>query len=364
MQENILQMIHQLSKERGIHPSFVVNAIKEAIREASKKYYKAKDIVSLDFDEETGEVIVLVKKKVVQKVSNHEKEIAWEQARKINPNVKIGNVIPVNVSAEILGRISAQTAKQIIFQKVSEAEKLYIYNEFYPKIGTLVNGVVRRFDNDSVIIDLEKAEGILTRKERPASENYNRGERVKTVIIDVLKDSKGPQVILSRSDNLLLRRLMELEIPEIADGTIEIKGIARLPGERAKVAVYSRHKDVDPVGSCIGVKGGRINAILKELKGEKIDIVQWSPSLEDFVRNTLSPAKIISVRRLDDKEKKLEVVVPESQLSVAIGKKGQNVRLASKLLGWQLEIKTNEEKIKEIEEKLSSNSERSSDGED
>ncbi len=357
-------MIHQLSKERGIHPSFVVNAIKEAIREASKKYYKAKDIVSLDFDEETGEVIVLVKKKVVQKVSNHEKEIAWEQARKINPNVKIGNVIPVNVSAEILGRISAQTAKQIIFQKVSEAEKLYIYNEFYPKIGTLVNGVVRRFDNDSVIIDLEKAEGILTRKERPASENYNRGERVKTVIIDVLKDSKGPQVILSRSDNLLLRRLMELEIPEIADGTIEIKGIARLPGERAKVAVYSRHKDVDPVGSCIGVKGGRINAILKELKGEKIDIVQWSPSLEDFVRNTLSPAKIISVRRLDDKEKKLEVVVPESQLSVAIGKKGQNVRLASKLLGWQLEIKTNEEKIKEIEEKLSSNSERSSDGED
>jgi len=364
MQENILQMIHQLSKERGIHPSFVVNAIKEAIKEASKKYYKAKDIVSMDFDEETGEVIVLVKKKVVQKVSNPEKEIAWEQARKINSNVKIGNVIPVNVSAEILGRISAQTAKQIIFQKVSEAEKLYIYNEFYPKIGTLVNGVVRRFDNDSVIIDLEKAEGILTRKERPARENYNRGERVKTVIIDVLKDSKGPQVILSRSDNLFLRRLMELEIPEIADGTIEIKGIARLPGERAKVAVYSRHKDVDPVGSCIGVKGGRINAILRELKGEKIDIVQWSPSLEDFVRNTLSPAKILSVRRLDDKEKKLEVVVPESQLSVAIGKKGQNVRLASKLLGWQLEIKTNEEKIKEIEEKLSSNSERSSDGED
>ncbi len=357
-------MIHQLSKERGIHPSFVVNAIKEAIKEASKKYYKAKDIVSLDFVEETGEVIVLVKKKVVQKVSNPEKEIAWEQARKINPNVKIGNVIPVNVSAEVLGRISAQTAKQIIFQKVSEAEKLYIYNEFYPKIGTLVNGVVRRFDNDSVIVDLEKAEGILTRKERPANENYNRGDRIKAVILNVLKDSKGPQVILSCSDNLFLRKLMELEIPEIADGTIEIKGIARLPGERAKVAVYSRNKDVDPVGSCIGVKGGRINNILKELKGEKIDIVQWSPSLEEFVRNTLSPAKIISVRRLDDKEKKLEVVVPGSQLSVAIGKKGQNVRLASKLLGWQLEIKTNEEKIREIEEKLSSNPERSLDGED
>lgn len=357
-------MIHQLSRERGIHPSFVVNAIKEAIKEASKKYYKAKNIVSLDFNEETGEVIVLVKKKVVQKVSNPEKEIAWEQARKTNPNVKIGNIIPVNVSAEILGRISAQAAKQIIFQKVSEAEKLYIYNEFYPKIGTLVNGVVRRFDNDSVIVDMEKAEGILTRKERPASENYNRGERIKAVILNVLKDSKGPQVILSRSDNLFLRKLMELEIPEIADGTIEIKGIARLPGERAKIAVNSRNKDVDPVGSCIGVKGGRINTILKELKGEKIDIVQWSPSLEDFVRNTLSPAKILSVRRLDDKEKKLEVVVPESQLSVAIGKRGQNVRLASKLLGWQLEIKTYKEKVREIEERLSSNSERSSDGED
>jgi len=364
MQENILQMINQLSKEKGVHPSFIVNAIKEAIREAAKKYYKAKDIVSLDFDERTGEVIVLVKKKVVQKVSNPEKEISWEQARKLNPNVKIGNIIPVNASAEILGRISAQTAKQIIFQKVSEAEKLYIYNEFYPKIGTLVNGVVRRFDNDSVIIDLEKAEGILKRKERPANESYNRGDRVKAVIIDVLKNSKGPQVILSRSDNLFLKRLMELEIPEIADGTIEIKGIARLPGERAKVAVYSKHKDVDPVGSCIGVKGGRIGAILKELKGEKIDIVQWSPSLEEFVKNTLSPAKILSVRRLDEKEKKLEVVVPESQLSVAIGKKGQNVKLASKLLGWQLEIKTSEEKMKEMGEILSANNERGSDGKD
>ncbi len=357
-------MIHQLSKERGVHPSFIVNAIKEAVKEAAKKYYKAKDIVSLDFNERTGEVSVFVKKKVVQKVSNPEKEISWEQARKINPNVKIGNVIAVNASAEILGRISAQTAKQIIFQKVSEAERLYIYNEFYPKIGMLVNGVVRRFDNDSVIIDLEKAEGILTRKERPSNENYNRGERIKAVIIDVLKESKGPQVILSRSDNLFLKRLMELEIPEIADGTIEIKGIARLPGERSKVAVYSKHKDVDPVGSCIGVKGGRINAILKELKGEKIDIVQWSPSLEEFVKNTLSPAKIISVRKINDKDKTLEVVVPGSQLSVAIGKKGQNVRLASKLIGWQLEIKTNEEKIKEIGERLSSNSERGSNGED
>ncbi len=357
-------MIHQLSKERGIHPSFIVNAIKEAVRESAKKYYKAKDIVSLDFDDKTGEVMVFVKKKVVQKVSNPEKEISWEQARKINPNVKIGNVIAVNASAEILGRISAQTAKQIIFQKVSEAERLYIYNEFYPKIGMLINGVVRRFDNDIVIVDLEKAEGILTRRERPSSENYNRGERIKAVILDVRKESKGPQVILSRSDNLFLKRLMELEIPEIADGTIEIKGMERLPGERAKVAVYSRHKDVDPVGSCIGVKGGRINSILKELKGEKIDIVQWSPSLEEFVRNTLSPAKIVSVRRPDDKEKKLEVVVPGSQLSVAIGKKGQNVKLASKLLGWQLEIKTNEEKIKEIGERFSSNSGRDSDGED
>lgn len=357
-------MIHQLSKEKGIHPSFIVNAIKEAIKEAAKKYYKAKDIVSFDFDEKTGEVVVFVKKKVVQKVSNPEKEISWEQARKIKPDVKIGSVIPVNASAEILGRISAQTAKQIIFQKVSEAERLFVYNEFYPKIGMLVNGVVRRFDNDSVIVDLEKAEGILTRKERPANENYNRGERIKAVILDVLKESKGPQVILSRSDNLFLKRLMELEIPEIADGTIEIKGIARLPGERSKVAVYSRHKDVDPVGSCIGVKGGRINAILKELKGEKIDIVQWSPSLEEFVRNTLSPAKVVSVKKVDDKEKKLEVVVPGSQLSVAIGKKGQNVRLASKLLGWQLEIKTDEEKIKEIGEKIASNLDRGSNGKD
>ncbi len=358
-----MQMIHQLSKEKGVDPSFLINAIKEAIKEASKKYYKAKDIVNLDIDPQTGEVVLFVKKKVVQKVSNPEKEISWEQARKINPNAKIGSIIPVNASAEILGRISAQTAKKIIFQKVSEAERLHIYNEFRPKIGMLVNGVVRRFDNDNVIVDLEKAEGILPRKERAPNENYNRGDRVKAVILDVLKDTKGPQIILSRSDNLFLRRIMELEIPEIADGTIEIKGIARIPGERAKVAVYSKNRDVDPLGSCIGLKGSRINAILKELKGEKIDIVQWSPSLEEFVRNTLSPAKILSVRKLNEKEKKLEVVVLESQLSVTIGKKGQNVRLASKLLGWQLEVKTNQEKIEEIGEKLSPDSDRRRDGE-
>ncbi|MGQ9617420.1 MAG: transcription termination factor NusA [Candidatus Aminicenantia bacterium] len=363
MEENILQMVHQLSKERGVDPSFIIKAIKEAVMEASKKYYKAKDIVRLDFDQKTGEVVVFVNKKVVQKVSNPEKEIAWEQARKINPNVKIGNIITVNVSAEILGRIPAQTAKQIIFQKVSEAERLYVYNEFSSKISMLVTGVVSRFDNDNVIIHLDKAEGLLPRKERPASETYKRGEIIKAVIIDVLKESRGPQIILSRSDNLFLRRLMELEIPEIADGTIEIKGITRIPGERAKVAVYSKNRDVDPVGSCIGIKGGRINHILKELRGEKIDIIQWSASLEEFVRNTMSPAKVAIVRKLDDEVRKLEVIVPESQLSIAIGKKGQNVRLASRLLGWQLEIKTNENKIEELEGRLSSNSGRDSDGE-
>ncbi|MEW6456632.1 MAG: transcription termination factor NusA [Acidobacteriota bacterium] len=352
MENNLIKMIREISAERKISPQAVFKAIKEAISEASKKYFGANEIVDVDFNEKTGEVKVYVKKKVVQKVVNEAKEIAWEQARKIFPDVKIGKIVEINLPAETLGRIAAQVAKNIIFQKVREAEKEMVFREFSPKIGELTFGIIRRFDNDDVIVDLEKAEGVLPKKERPENETYPRGDMIKVLIKNVLKDSKGPQVILSRSDPKFLIKLLELEIPEISEGIIEIKGISRIPGERSKVAVWSKEKDVDPVGSCIGMKGARISSLLKELRGEKIDIIPWSPNIEEYVRAALSPAKVDKISILNTKERTAEIIVSSDQLSLAIGKKGHNVKLASRLLEWKIEIKSNEEKIDEILKKI------------
>ena len=249
---------------------------------------------------------------------------------------------------DVLGRIAAQTAKQVILQKVREAERQNIFNEYSEKIGELVNGVIKRFEGPDIIVDIGKTEAMLPLREQSRAETYKQGERVRAVIVKVLPVAKGPQVILSRTDSQLLIRLFEMEIPEIYDGTIVVKNAVHEPGDRAKVAVASLDRDVDPVGACVGMKGSRINSIIRELRGEKIDIVQWSDDAAQYAANALNPAKISKVLIIDPADKRMEVIVEEKQQSLAIGKKGQNVRLASKLIGWQIDVKSEEQKKQEV----------------
>ena len=272
------------------------------------------------------------------------KEIYGEDAE-----VEAGYQIEFPKRTDVLGRIAAQTAKQVIFQKVREAEREIIYAEYNQRVGEVMNGVVKRFEQGDIIVEVGRVEAILPRKEQSRAESYTQGDRLRAVIKGVSKSAKGPQIVLSRTDPALLIKLFEQEVPEIYDGTVMIRGAVREAGDRAKVAVYSRERDVDPVGACVGMKGTRVQAIIRELRGEKIDIVEWSEDAVQFVTNALSPAKVQRVTIVDDKERVMEVVVEDKQLSLAIGKKGQNVRLAAKLTGWRIDIKSEEEKRKEVE---------------
>ena len=275
-------------------------------------------------------------------------EISLEEAREIDPSLEIDDTVELPKPTDVLGRIAAQTAKQVILQKVRDAERQNIYNDYSQKVGELITGVVKRFEGPDIIVDVGKTEAMLPLREQSRAEAYKQGERIRTVIVKVLPIAKGPQVILSRTDPQLLVRLFEIEIPEIYDGTIVIKNAVREPGDRAKIAVASMDRDVDPVGACVGMKGSRINSIIRELRGEKIDIVQWSEDAAQFAANALSPAKISKVLILDAAERRMEVIVEEKQQSLAIGKKGQNVRLASKLIGWQIDVKSEEQKKMEV----------------
>jgi N utilization substance protein A len=275
------------------------------------------------------------------------KEIYGEDAE-----VEVGYQIEFPKRTDVLGRIAAQTAKQVIFQKVREAEREIIYSEYNSRVGDVMNGLVKRFEQGDIIVEVGRVEAILPRKEQSRAESYTQGDRLRAVIKGVSKSAKGPQIVLSRTDPALLIKLFEQEVPEIYDGTVMIRGAVREAGDRAKVAVYSRERDVDPVGACVGMKGTRVQAIIRELRGEKIDIVEWSEDPVQFVMNALSPAKVQRVTIVDDREKVMEVVVEDKQLSLAIGKKGQNVRLAAKLTGWRIDIKSEEEKRKEVEAQL------------
>ena len=272
------------------------------------------------------------------------KEIYGEDAE-----VEVGYQIEFPKRTDVLGRIAAQTAKQVIFQKVREAERENVYAEYNQRVGEVMNGLVKRFEQGDIIVEVGRVEAVLPRKEQSRAESYAQGDRVRAVIRGVSKSAKGPQIVLSRTDPALLIKLFEQEVPEIYDGTVMIRGAVREAGDRAKVAVYSRERDVDPVGACVGMKGTRVQAIIRELRGEKIDIVEWSDDHILFVTNALSPAKVQRVSIVDDKERVMEVVVEDKQLSLAIGKKGQNVRLAAKLTGWRIDIKSEEEKRKEVE---------------
>jgi N utilization substance protein A len=346
---NILsQTIEQISKEKGIEPQIIHHALEDAMVAAAKKYFRTSEDLQARYDPATGTIDVFAVKQIVEEVAEADTEMSLAEALAIDETFQVGENIEIPKATDQLGRIAAQTAKQVIFQKVREAEREIIFGEFSGQIGQLVNGIVRRFENRDIVLDLGKTEAILPYSEQSRTEQYKMGDRIRAVIIKVHRLAKGPQIIASRSDPSLLIRLFEMEIPEIYDSTVVIKNAVREGGERAKVAVASRDEHVDPVGACVGMKGSRINSVIRELRGEKIDIIQYSDEIVDYTINALNPAKISKVLIADPVEKVLEVIVEEDQLSLAIGKKGQNVRLASRLLGWQIDIRSEEEKKQEI----------------
>jgi N utilization substance protein A len=358
MSNPLQQTIEALAKEKGIEPDVVISAIEEAVATASRKYYKTGENLKTRFNMETGQVDLFALKQVVQEVSDSATEIAIDEARQmyqelygeeIAAGIELGDEMEFPKPTEVLGRIAAQTAKQVIFQKVREAERENIFAEYNERIGEVVSGTVKRFENGDIILEIGRIEAVLPRKEQSRAESYSPADRVRAVIRGVNRSAKGPQIVLSRTDPALLIKLFEQEVPEIYDGTVMIRGAVREAGDRAKVAVFSRERDVDPVGACVGMKGTRVQSIIRELRGEKIDIVEWSEDPIIFVTNALSPAKVQRVAIVDDRERVMEVVVEDQQLSLAIGKKGQNVRLAAKLTGWRIDIKSEEEKRREVE---------------
>ncbi len=347
------QTIEALAKEKGIEPEVIVSAIEDAVLTASRKYYKTNENLRTRFNTETGQVELYAVKQIVTEVTNPATEISLAEAQKLyGDEAEVDMEIEFPKSTEVLGRIAAQTAKQVIFQKVREAERENIFAEYNQRIGDVVNGTVKRFENGDIIVEVGRIEAVLPRKEQSRAESYSPGDRVRAVIRAVNRSAKGPQIVLSRTDPALLIKLFEQEVPEIYDATVVIKGAVREAGDRAKVAVYSRERDVDPVGACVGMKGTRVQSIIRELRGEKIDIVEWSDDPQLFVTNALSPAKVQRVSIVDDHERVMEVIVEDKQLSLAIGKKGQNVRLAAKLTGWRIDIKSEEEKRREVEAQL------------
>ncbi len=342
MKVNVWNIITQLSKERGVKKEAIIQAIEESLKVASSQYFTHNEKINISFKPEKGILRVYAVKKVSLRPRDLAAEISLAEAKKIDKEATLGSLIEIDLPSETLGRIAAQAAKQVIFQKVRNAEQEKIYEEFAPRLGEIVTGVLRRFEtNNNMILEVNKTDVLFPLREKLKNEEFKRGDRVKAVIIQVLKENRGPQVIVSRADNKFLAKLLELEIPEIANGSIEIKDIVRQPGERSKVAVLTKEKDIDPVGACIGVKGNRILAISKELNGEKIDIIEWSDNPLVYAKAALSPAKIEKVFILNKKEKLMQAIVSKSELSLAIGKKGINVRLASRLLGWKIEIKGN-----------------------
>jgi transcription termination/antitermination protein NusA len=358
MSNPLQQTIEALAKEKGIEPDVVISAIEEAVATASRKYYKTGENLKTRFNLDTGQVDLFALKTVVEDVTNAATEISINEAREmyrplygdeVANSIELGDEMEFPKPTEVLGRIAAQTAKQVIFQKVREAERENIFAEYNQRIGDVVNGIVKRFENGDIILEVGRIEAVLPRKEQSRAESYSPGDRVRTVIKGVNRSAKGPQIVLSRTDPALLIKLFEQEVPEIYDGTVNIRGAVREAGDRAKVAVFSRERDVDPVGACVGMKGTRVQSIIRELRGEKIDIVEFSEDPIAFVTNALSPAKVQRVSIVDDRERVMEVIVEDKQLSLAIGKKGQNVRLAAKLTGWRIDIKSEEEKRREVE---------------
>jgi N utilization substance protein A len=359
MTSTIGQNIEALCSEHGLDRNLIIEAMKDAVKAAARKQFKNYDKtgegIEVDWNDEEGIVEISAQKTVVQEVENSSVELSLDEAVELtgDDEIELGDVLLIPLPTEELGRIAAQTAKQILVQKVREAVREKVYDEYIDRKGELINGTVKRFERGDMIIDLgNNLEAACPKKEQVRSENWGQGERIRVVIVDVSKDLKGQQIICSRTSAELLKRLFEMEVPEIYDDTVVIKSAVREPGDRAKIAVASNEKDVDPVGACVGMKGSRVQSIIKELRGEKIDIIEWSEEPSVFAANALSPAKVSQVRIVDINRRVMEVIVTEDQLSLAIGKKGQNVRLATRLVGWDINIISEDVIKKEIAQQM------------
>ena len=356
MASELYNVIDALSREKGIDPQIVVSAVEDAIVVATRKYYKTQENLRAELDKESGQIRAYAVRTIVEgseQIEDPNAQITLDEAKRIDPAAEVGGELRTYKPTDVLGRIAAQLAKQVIFQKVREAERDTVYNEYIGRVGEVINTTIKRQEGQDVIVDLGKAEGRMPRKEQSRLESFAPGERARAVIVRVEKASKGPQVVVSRAVPELVSHLFQTEVPEIYDNTVVIRAIAREAGERTKIAVMSKDKDVDPVGACVGMKGMRVQSIIRELRGEKIDIIEYHEDPVVFAEKALQPAKVSRVTILEGEERHLEVIVDDSQLSLAIGKKGQNVRLAAKLLGWKIDIKSEEEKRQEVEERMS-----------
>lgn len=355
---SIAQNIDALCGEYNIDRELVVEAMKDAIKKAAQRQFKIQDnkkgdTLQVEWNIENGEIEIAVMKTVVEEVADPAVELSLEEAQELaGEEIELGDALLIPLPKEELGRIAAQTAKQVLVQKVREAVRENIYEQYIDKEGDLMNGTVKRFERGDIIVDLGTLEASLPKNEQARSETWNQGERIRIVVSKVSKEPKQAQITVSRTSPELLKRLFEMEVPEIYDGTVVIKNAVREPGERAKIAVASTEKDVDPVGACVGMKGSRVQSIIRELRGEKIDIIEWSDEPSIFAANALSPAKVSQVRITNIEKRKMEVIVNEDQLSLAIGKKGQNVRLATKLVGWDIDIRNEEDIKREITQRM------------
>jgi N utilization substance protein A len=334
---DIKRVVEQVSRDKGIDRQILIQALEEALRSAARKKYGAKVDIEANFNDETGEIEVFQFKEVVEEVTEPDLQISLEQGRLLDPECEVGDSLGTKMDTAAFGRIAAQSAKQVIIQKLKDAERDAVYANFIDRKGEIINGIVQRFDRGDIIVNLGTTEAVLPVREQVPRESYRRGDRVRALILDVLYETRGPQIVLTRTHPDFLVMLFKTEVPEIAEGIVDIKGAAREPGSRAKIAVASQDSDIDPVGACVGMKGSRVQNVVQELRGEKIDIIPWHVDTAKFVCNALAPAEIARVI-IDESNRTMEVIVPDDFLSVAIGKRGQNVRLASKLTGWHLDV--------------------------
>lgn len=348
MNTEFIEALEEIEREKGISKEVIFEALESALISSYKKNFGSSQNVEVVIDTNTGRVNVYAKKVIVEQVEDDLLEISIEEAKKIDDKYKIGDIANIEITPKNFGRIAAQTAKQVVIQRIKDAERDVIFDEFINRENEIITGTVQRISKNNIYIDLGKTEGVLPPIEQIEGEVYNQGDRIKLFILEVKKTTKGPQIILSRSHPGLVKRLFELEVPEIQEGVVDIYAISREAGSRTKLAVYSKDPNVDPVGACVGFKGGRVKAIVEELNGEKIDIIIWSKDIEEFVANSLSPSKVIKVE-VDEKNKSALVVVPDYQLSLAIGKEGQNARLAAKLTAWKIDIKSESQYDEELE---------------
>lgn len=354
MQQDLNRVIEQVSKEKGIDKSILISALENAMVSAAKKTFGHQRKIEAQYNSELGEVELFEAKLVVEEIKDPAIEITLQEAREnLDPDAEVGDELLSKLDTSSFGRIAAQAAKQNIVQRVRDAEREIIYNEFKGREGQLVNGIVQRFEKKNIIVNLGRTDAILPEKEQVPRERYRQGDRIRAYILSVEMTSRGPQIVLSRTYPGMLVKLFEQEVPEIYEGIVEVKGAAREPGGRAKIAVASNDQDVDPVGACVGMKGTRVQSVVQELRGEKIDIVHWTPDQAEYVCRALAPAKVSKII-IDDEGHNMEVIVPDDQLSLAIGKKGQNVRLASRLTGWRIDVRSESEADEETRRARSS----------